>query len=208
MRCGPAAIRTCGSSRSCDCWRCPLYQGAPTYQSYLIRSKGDTTQSVVGLMCAARCSRTRIRCRTRDGWWRKASSPQLGIGPRDFKRTFFAHGHRNVAEAVAARLAQAGSIDGYVWETMRKQGMSAALQTEVDLEVALPRVPAHGGCARREPPETRSSCRTRLLAMARDEAGRELLKTLNLDGFIAGSPACSIRSESWRAAFPTSGVSA
>ena len=37
-----------------------------------------------------------------------------------FSRTFFTYGHRNVIRAVGSRLAQSGSVDGYVYEVMRE----------------------------------------------------------------------------------------
>ena len=103
------------------------------------------------------------------------------------KRTFFAHGHRNVAEAVASRLADAGSIDGYVWETMRLQGMPGAMQTEVLWKSRLHGFPPLVVAAGTEPAKL-NALRRSLLGMPNDEAGRALLKSLNLDGFIAGQP--------------------
>jgi phosphonate transport system substrate-binding protein len=37
-----------------------------------------------------------------------------------FSRVFFTYGHRNVVRAVAAALADSGSVDGYVWEVMKE----------------------------------------------------------------------------------------
>ena len=184
----------------------PLYQGAPTYQSYLIRSKGDTSingwPDVRGKVFAYSDPLSN------SGWLvAQGQLAELGIGPRDFKRTFFAHGHRNVAEAVAARLAQAGSIDGYVWETMRKQGMSAALQTEVVWKSrfhGFPPIVSVLGARNQKLDQLQDT----LLAMARDEIGRELLSTLNLDGFIAGDPSVFDSIRKLARSIPTSGVSA
>ena len=182
----------------------PVYQGAPTYQSYLIRSKGDSTirgwSDVRGKVFAYSDPLSN------SGWLvAQGQLAEAGIGPHDFKRTFFAHGHRNVAEAVAARLAQAGSIDGYVWETMRKQGMSAALQTEVVWKSrfhGFPPIVSVLGPSSLKLDQLQDT----LLAMAQDKVGRELLRTLNLDGFIAGSPAVFDSIRQLARSVPASGV--
>lgn len=165
----------------------PLYQGQPTYQAYLIRSRklslpingwADLRDKVLAYSDPL----------SNSGWLvAQAQLAKAGLSPRDLKRTFFAHSHRNVAEAVAARLAQAGSIDGYVWETMRQQGMPAVAQTEVvwtsESHGFPPLVTKKGSV---------HPCKTRLqqslLSMSDDTAGRDLLRALNLTGFTEGSP--------------------
>lgn len=184
----------------------PLYLGQPTYQSYLIRSKGESSIS----------SWTDVRGKVfaySDPWsnsgWLVAQGQlaKVGIGPHDFKRTFFAHGHRNVAEAVAARLANAGSIDGYVWETMRIQGMAAAGQTEVvwkSQQHGFPPLVAPLGVGHLKIDDLQAT----LLAMQGDDAGRKLLKALNLDGFIAGTPDIFDSIRKLAQSVPGSGVTA
>lgn len=162
----------------------PLYHGQPTYQSYLIRPLGDAT--VPGWSALAGKVFAYSDPLSNSGWLvAQGEFARAGIGQRDLKRAFFAHGHRNVADAVASRLADAGSIDGYVWETMKLQGMAGAGQTEVIWKSRLhgfpPLVAAHG-----TDPARTESLRRSLLDMHKDDAGRTLLKSLNLDGFIAG----------------------
>ena len=41
--------------------------------------------------------------------------------PSHFRRTFFTYSHRKVVEAVPAGVADAGSVDGYVWDTLALQ---------------------------------------------------------------------------------------
>jgi phosphonate transport system substrate-binding protein len=110
-----------------------------------------------------------------------------GVAPRDLRRGFFTHGHRNVAEAVAARLAQAGCIDGYVWETMLRQKMAAVDQTEViwkSAPYAFPPLVTREGV----PSDTVEALRSSLLRMKDDGEGHSLLDALNLDGFRQESP--------------------
>lgn len=163
----------------------PLYQGNPLYQSYLIGSKAAQVHGWGDLRGKVLAYSDPL---SNSGWLvAQAQLAQAGLQARDLKRAFFAHGHRNVAEAVAARLAQAGAIDGYVWETMRLQGMAAVARTEVVWKSAPfgfpPLVVRRGTMG---PPAVR--LQKALLAMAYDTGGSELLKALNLTGFIAGAP--------------------
>jgi phosphonate transport system substrate-binding protein len=182
----------------------PLYQGRPTYQSYLIRHQGDRTiQGWTDLRGKVFAYSDPL---SNSGWLvAQGQLAAAGIGADDFRRTFFAHGHRNVAEAVAARLAQAGSIDGYVWETMRLQGMPAALQTEVVWKSpfhGFPPVVAPIGADRQPIDQLQRT----LIAMGGDDAGRALLKALNLDGFIAGTAAIFDSIRQLARSVPASGV--
>lgn len=162
----------------------PLYRGQPRYEAYLIRPLGDTT--VAGWSSLAGKVFAYSDPLSNSGWLvAQGEFARVGIGQRDLERAFFAHGHRNVADAVAARLADAGSIDGYVWETMRLQGMAGASQTEVVWTSRLHGFPPLVATTGAEPQRI-GALRRSLLGMQHDEAGRALLKSLNLDGFIAG----------------------
>lgn len=164
----------------------PLYLGLPTYQAYLIRPKNakvsingwaDLRDKVLALSDPL----------SNSGWLvAQAQLAKVGINTSHLKRTFFAHGHRNVADAVAARLAHAGSIDGYVWETMFQQNMAAAAQTEVVWKSELygfPPLVTRIGASNNFLPILQKS----LLSMTEDTAGRDLLKALNLTGFTEGT---------------------
>lgn len=166
----------------------PLYQGAPTYQSYLIRHRmgaekiqdwSDLKQRVLAYSDPL----------SNSGWLVPQSRLRAaGLSPQDLRRSFFAHSHRNVAEAVATRLADAGCIDGYVWETMRLQKMAAVDNTEViwkSEHYGFP--PLVVRAAENSPPIRRLG--EVLLAMRSDAQGHPLLDALNLNGFIAASPA-------------------
>ena len=175
----------------------PLYKGQPLYQSYLIRPLGsnaaDSRQpggevTVRGWADLPGKVFAYSDPLSNSGWLvAQAEFAAAGIGQKDLKRSFFAHGHRNVADAVASRLADAGSIDGYVWETMRLQAMPGALQTEVIWKSRLHGFPPLVASAGTEPAR-HDALRQSLLGMPNDDAGRVLLKSLNLGGFIAGQP--------------------
>ncbi|MBA4742891.1 MAG: PhnD/SsuA/transferrin family substrate-binding protein [Azoarcus sp.] len=183
----------------------PSWAGAPLYRAYLIRSR-RAAPDIAGW----RDLRDRVVAYSdplsNSGWLvAQAQLARAGLDTGDLRSSFFAHGHRNVAEAVAAGLAHAGSIDGYVWETMRLQGMSAIDDTEViwrsDPFGFPPLVTL------RQPSHPRvDALRDALFAMPADPVGRALLTALNLDGFVPGDTSLfnSIRLEAMQV--PDSGV--
>lgn len=185
----------------------PLYQGQPLYQSYLIRpaSTDVTVRSWADLPGRVFAYSDPL---SNSGWLvAQGEFAHAGIGQKDLKRAFFAHGHRNVAEAVASRLADAGSIDGYVWETMRLQGMSGATQTEVIWKSRLHGFPPLVATTGADPASI-EALRRSLLGMPKDDTGRALLKSLNLDGFIAGRAGIFDSIRQLARSVPSSGVSA
>lgn len=164
----------------------PLYQSAPTYQAYLIRSR-STPIVVRGWADLAGKVLAYSDPLSNSGWLvAQAQLAMAGVSPKDLRRSFFAYGHRNVAEAVAAGLAQAGSIDGYVWETMQKQGMSAVEQTQIVWKsepFGFPPIVALKNTKNTALPVLQKV----LNEMGFDPQGRELLGALNLTGFSPGA---------------------
>ena len=183
----------------------PSWADEPLYRSYLIRSR-RLAPDIQGWHDL----RDRVLAYSdplsNSGWLvAQAQLSRAGLSAGDLRRSFFAHGHRNVAEAVAAGLAHAGSIDGYVWETMRLQGMSAIDDTEVvwrSEEFGFPPL-----VTLRQPSHARvEALREALFAMPRNPEGRALLDALNLDGFVPGDTSLfnSIRLQAMQV--PDSGV--
>jgi len=165
----------------------PVYQGHPTYQSYLIRAF-NANPAIRGWADLKGRVLAYSDPLSNSGWL--VAQGQLraaGLRPSDLKRAFFAHGHRNVAEAVAARLADAGSIDGYVWETMRQQAMPAIERTEIVWKSDSYGFPPIVSPRDAEHPKM-EELRTELNRMHGDPEGMDLLRALNLDGFTGGSP--------------------
>lgn len=166
----------------------PLYRGAPLYQSYLIANP-NSALAVRGWSDLKHRVLAYSDPLSNSGWL--VAQEQLravGLGPRDLRRTFFAHGHRNVVEAVAAGLAQVGCMDGYVWETMQQQKMAVVNATRViwkSVHYAFPPV-----VARRENTHPQAArLAAALQAMSHDMQGVELLRALNLTGFAPATPA-------------------
>jgi phosphonate transport system substrate-binding protein len=166
----------------------PLYQGQPLYQSYLIRGRG-ATPDLRGWSDLKHRVLAYSDPLSNSGWLvAQAQLRAAGLGAQDLKRAFFAHGHRNVAEAVATGLAQAGCIDGYVWETMQLQRMAAAEKTEVLWKsdfYAFPPIVVRQGSRSNALQELGRA----LLNMHADADGLTLLRDLNLSGFSAPAAA-------------------
>lgn len=165
----------------------PLYRGQPLYQSYVILRDGDPVADFAGLR----------------GQVHAFSDPDSNSGflvtryllavrhetPASFfRRSFFTYGHRNVVRAVAAGLAQSGSVDGYVWDVMAEAEPELVGRTRV-----LHRSPPLGfppiACqaARLGSPLVRD-LREAFVGMDGDADGREALGLLKLDGFAGADP--------------------
>lgn len=166
----------------------PLYRGEPLYRAYLIRNRarGDIRrlEDLAGKAFAY-------------------SDPDSNSGflyvqhrlavaglsrSQFFGRSFFTWGHRRVVEAVAAQLAQGGSVDGYVWDVLARQHPELTGATEIFEQsdaFGFPPIVAARGLDR----DTLQRTRAVLLDMSADEEGRRLLGTLALDGFVPGEPA-------------------
>jgi phosphonate transport system substrate-binding protein len=162
----------------------PNWGGKPLYRSYLIVPARDTTthrfSDLAGKVFAY-------------------SDPDSNSGflvpqfdmlregvdpPRHFRKAFFTYAHRKVVVAVADGVAQGGAVDGYVWETLALRNPELTRRTRVARksdEYGFPPIVARRSLDRDTIPRFRDT----LLAMPGDAPGRELLKELNLDGFLA-----------------------
>jgi phosphonate transport system substrate-binding protein len=163
----------------------PEYQHKPTYRSYLIVPAADlASKSILDL-------RGKIFA---------FSDPDSNSGylypnyhlialqehPNSFfGRSFFTWAHRKVVDAVAMRVADGGAVDGYVWDTLAQYH-----PTLTDMTRVVERSPEYGFppfVSRTSLPlEQELPVRRVLLEMNQNMEGRELLKMLNLTGFVAG----------------------
>jgi phosphonate transport system substrate-binding protein len=160
----------------------PMYAEKPLYQSYLIGRLGATVP-IQGWADLKQRVLAYSDPLSNSGWL--VPQDQLrkaGISPRELQRSFFAHGHRNVAEAVAAGLAQAGCIDGYVWETMKLHRMSAVTHTEVLWRSEWYAFPPIVSKINDHNPSLQKLNQA-LQNMTLDPDGLSLLSALNLTGF-------------------------
>jgi len=164
----------------------PLYKGKPRYQSYLIVSNLDIkTHSLLDLKDTVFAYSDP---NSNSGYlYAQYSLKKANKNPESFfKQTFFTWQHKNTVEAVAIGLAQAGIIDGYIWETMKKQHHPLIAKTRVahkSVTFAFPPVVASNNVAS----HLRNKLQHVLLSMDKETQGRRLLKQLNIEGFTPGT---------------------
>jgi phosphonate transport system substrate-binding protein len=116
-----------------------------------------------------------------------------------FRGFFFTYSHRNVLRAVANGLAESGSIEGYIWEVLKKQEPELADRTRIVFRsewLGFPPIVALG--TSRDLPNIKA-LKAALIGMTSDRLGREVLSSLALDGFTAASSALyETTAEKWR----------
>jgi phosphonate transport system substrate-binding protein len=108
---------------------------------------------------------------------------RAGINPdHHFSRTFFTWGHKNVVRAVADGLANGGSVDGYVLETLGRVAPALVAKTRVAWRSPLygfPPLAVRGSLDA----DTEARLRAALFGMNSTAEGQALLDELNLTGF-------------------------
>ena len=111
---------------------------------------------------------------------------QAGRDPNKFfRKTFFTWSHRKVIVAVTKGLADGGSIDSFVWDTLSVIDPELTNQTRIvskSEEFGFPPIVVSASVGKQDT----AAMRTVLLDMAKDPDGIALLKRLNIDGFIPG----------------------
>lgn len=165
----------------------PLYQGQPLYRSYLIVPASDRdTASIAelrGKTFAYSDPDSNSGCLVP-----RTTLMKQGVDPdRHFGRTFYTWGHRNVVSAVATGLAQAGAVDGYVWDTLLRVAPGMVARTRVAWRsepYGFPPLAVRGTLDT----TTEQRLQRALFGMAGDAEGRRLLAELNLDRFDTFRP--------------------
>lgn len=165
----------------------PTYQGEPLYQSYLIVPERDTaTHSITDL--PGRVYAFSDPLSNSGHLVPRYQLIEAGKQPTQFfRRYFFTFAHRKVVEAVQVGLANGGSVDGYVWDTLAKQQPAATAGVRIAWKSArfgFPPVVARANL----PAEDREAVTHALLGMQESDFGAKLLRDLNIDGFERGSP--------------------
>jgi phosphonate transport system substrate-binding protein len=160
----------------------PLYEGAPLYRSYLIVPASDTRTTRHGDLAGKVFAFSDPD--SNSGYLvPRTTMLKAGIDPdRHFSRTFFTWGHKNVVRAVADGLADGGSVDGYVWETLGHFEPALVAKTRVAWRSSLygfPPLAVRGSLDK----DVEARLRRALFAMTESNDGRDLLAELNLTGF-------------------------
>jgi phosphonate transport system substrate-binding protein len=113
---------------------------------------------------------------------------RIGFDPDSFfARTFFAWAHYDVVMAVAEGVAQGGAVDGYVWDTLQRIHPEITQRTRIvnkSRKFGFPPLVVRNTL----PSEDVRLLRHVMLRMKDEPDGIVLLRELNLDGFVAGTP--------------------
>lgn len=166
----------------------PVYQGKPAYAAYFIVPASDQRTTAISQLQGTVFAYADPISHTgnlipRYELIKAGQDPNLF-----FRKTFFTWSHRGVVEAVANAVADGGYVDGYVWDCLEKLQPQLTRQTRIvskSAEFPFPPIVAHDKLA----PEELAAMQTALFSMDKTPAGRQLLRTLNLDGFGPGLPA-------------------
>jgi len=164
-----------------------VWQGKPTYRSYLIVPDNDTsTRSIADL-------RGKIF-----GFSDPDSNSShhvpvseillLGADPKTFfSRTMYTHSHVKLIKAVAVGLVSGARVDGYIYEQMRHYFPELIARTRLVAQSDDYGFPPMVARASMPENEYLALCDA-LLNMHNDAEGRQLLKTLGLDRFTTIPP--------------------
>ncbi|MBN9459527.1 MAG: PhnD/SsuA/transferrin family substrate-binding protein [Bosea sp.] len=166
----------------------PVWRGKPTYQSYLLVGADRDASSIADLRGDIHAFSDPD---SNSGYLvTRALLAERRAKPQDFfRRTFFTYGHRNVVRAVAAGLAQSGSVDGYVWEVMTETEPELTRQTRPAWRSAWMGFPPIATSTPNVRSDGIARLRRALIEMPADQTGRDVLALLRLDGFTPGEPA-------------------
>lgn len=164
----------------------PQWRGRPLYQSYLIADARGTAATLRDLKGATFAYSDPL---SNSGFlYMQHLLRSQGQDPgRYFGRTFFTHSHRHVVDAVAEGLAGAGSVDGYVWETLAELHPELTRKTRVlqkSPDFGFPPIVAAAGVGDQEVKDFSAA----LFDMPARPSGRAVLSDLRLDRFVAAEP--------------------
>jgi phosphonate transport system substrate-binding protein len=164
----------------------PLWRNRPLYRSYLIAGSGSEVASLDDLRGRSFAFSDPL---SNSGYlYIRYLLAQRHLRVDDFfGRSFFAHSHPNVVEAVAEGLAEGGAVDGYVWDVLAEVMPQTTARTRV-----LQRSPEFGFPPIVGAAHVRGDLLDRvqkaLLGMHESRDGRAILAELRLDRLEAGTP--------------------
>lgn len=163
----------------------PLYHGRPYYRAYIIVP--DRTPRIENLLQLKGKIFAYADPYSNTGYL--VPRYQLRMAGQDparfFGRTFFTYAHSKVIEAVADGVADGGSVDGYIWDSLdmvKHEITSRTWPVSQSEEYGFPPFVAHRAIGREE----FTAMQRMLITMRYDPQGKTFLKALNLDGFTLG----------------------
>ncbi|OYY92387.1 MAG: hypothetical protein B7Y41_16100 [Hydrogenophilales bacterium 28-61-23] len=165
----------------------PLFQGRPYYRAYLIVPETDrATRGIFDL-------KGKVFAYT-DPYSNvgylvpRYEIKKSGVDPEHFfRRTFFTRSQRKAIEAVAVGVADAASVNSYIWETMHRQAPVLTGKTRIaarSQEYGFPPFVADHTF----PLQDFRRLQQALIEMSDDARGREVLEKMNLNGFALPQP--------------------
>jgi phosphonate transport system substrate-binding protein len=164
----------------------PLYHGEPLYQSYLIVPSSDKqTLSILDLR--GKVFAFSDPDSNSGHLYLEYLLAKQGLQPASFfSKNFYTWSHLKVVEAVASGLAQGGSVDGYVWDTLSRTHPELTSRTRILIESPkFGHTPIVAGPSASK--KEIANMQQVLFNMAHDVEGRYLLDQLNLGGFVYGN---------------------
>jgi phosphonate transport system substrate-binding protein len=164
----------------------PIWRGAPVYQSYLIAG-ADSRTNALGDLAGRTFAFSDPLSNSGYLYIRYVLARQGRRVEEYFSRTFFAHSHPNVVEAVAEGLSAGGAVDGYVWEVLAEVNPKLTQRTRVlqrSPDFGFPPLVAAGHVAA----PLRARVEHALHAMHEAPDGRAVLDELRLDRLAPGTP--------------------
>lgn len=164
----------------------PVWRDRPVYQSYLITGASSGAASLDDLRGRNFAFSDPL---SNSGYLyvRYLLAQRNERADSFFGRSFFAHSHPNVVEAVADGLADGGAVDGYVWEVLSEVMPSLTGRTRVlqrSPEFGFPPLVAGAHVGAR----AFGRMQRALLGMHDSADGRAVLAELRLDRLVAGQP--------------------
>ena len=162
----------------------PLFHGRPYYRSYLIVPESDRTTRTIfdlkGKVFAFTDPYSNVGYLVP-----RFEIKQSGANPDTFfRRTFFTRSQRKSIEAVAVGVADAASVNSYIWDTMNRQAPALTGRTRIasrSQEYGFPPFVAD----HLFPEKDFVRLQQALIEMSGDKQGRTVLEKMNLDGFVS-----------------------
>jgi phosphonate transport system substrate-binding protein len=165
----------------------PIWRGRPLYQSYLIVDRDRRAEGIDDLKGDIHAFSDPD---SNSGFLVTATLlAKRGLTPEAFfRKTFYTYGHRNVVRAVAAGLADSGSVDGYVWEVLQETEPSLTTRTRIATRSPWLGFPPIATSKEKSASQALIRLQEAFVSMATVPEGRAVLQLLRLDGFAVEDP--------------------
>jgi phosphonate transport system substrate-binding protein len=165
----------------------PVLDGSPTFRAYLIVPAEDQTTHSINELEGKIFAYADPYSHTGYVFPRYEILLAGKDARKFFTRTFFTFGHKNVIRAVASGLADGGSVDSFVWDSLAQLRPELVAKTRIVSRSAdFGSPPIVAGPAVK--PHDLETLRKVLLQMSSDPDGVAVLKRIRMDGFVAGDP--------------------